>query len=203
LIRGIPSAHYDVSSNLNWDRYNYTARQVIGMKVVIIGYGRLGTKVATFCSQLGMDVGFYDPFINEYDSSFIYKYNSLEEALKDAELISLHASYEQGQPPILSMAVLNCLKQGCFIINTARGELIDEEYMCKRLRDGHLAGIAVDVLANENISTSNLESNPVVATARAGYNVIVTPHIGGCCSDAMRMTERILANKVRTLVSLK
>jgi len=204
LIRKIPFAHYDVSTNLNWDRYNYTGRQATGMKISIIGYGRLGANVALICSSLGMSVGFYDPYVTQYDSSFeIHKYNSLDEALREADIISLHASYEKGDPPILSKSALDFVKHGCLIVNTARGELIDEEYLCEKLREGQISGIAVDVLANEDDVSYNLQSSPLVSAAREGYNVIITPHIGGCCADAMRLTERILANKVQAMESLK
>ena len=85
------------------------------------------------------------------------------------------------------------MKRSAALINTARGELIDEQAVYNALRLQSIAGVAVDVLQNEN-DTALLKNSPLIKAAQEGLNVIITPHMGGCTNDAMRKTEEIIAD---------
>ena len=84
------------------------------------------------------------------------------------------------------------MKKEAALVNTARGELIDEQAVYNALSAQAIAGAAVDVLQNEN-DAGLLKKSPLIRAAREGLNIIITPHIGGCTTDAMHKTEEIIA----------
>ncbi len=79
------------------------------------------------------------------------------------------------------------MRRGAFLLNTARGSLIDEAAVAEAVAAGHLAGVAVDVLEGEEKGAT--EASPLLAAARAGHNVLITPHIGGATFEAIRQAE--------------
>jgi len=110
--------------------------------VGIIGFGRIGRKMAEILHFLGANIFFYD--IQEIKSPF--KQVSLEQLLKDADIICLHAS---GRETILTKDRLNQTKEGVIIVNTARGELIDEDALYEGLKNGHIGWACLDVFQKE------------------------------------------------------
>src|SRR5215831_13518845 len=92
------------------------------------------------------------------------------------------------------------MKRGAWFINTARGELLDEQALLAALQSGHLAGAAVDVLSDE--SSDGMNSNAVVRYAQTHDGLLITPHIGGCTFESVEQTEVFLAEKLRDLLSV-
>jgi phosphoglycerate dehydrogenase-like enzyme len=88
---------------------------------------------------------------------------------------------------LLDAAAIASMRQGAFVLNTARGSLVDEAALAEAVASGHLAGVAVDVLDGEERGVA--QSSPLVAAARAGHNVLITPHIGGATFEAIRQAE--------------
>ena len=98
---------------------------------------------------------------------------------------------------MISENEFNQMKDSCFILNTARGELIDEDALLMALNSKKIAGAALDVLANEVQTGKKLSSaHKLISYSLNNQNLIITPHIGGATSDSMRKTEIFLANKI-------
>lgn len=203
LVRNIHSASRDVAYMNRWDRDRFAGRQLSTMTIGIIGFGRLGRQIYKISQAFGMQIKICDPMIIQpiselHGSERLVK---LETLLKESDIVSIHASYTHDTPPLLDREMLSLMKKGSYLINTARGELVDSFSAAEMIRSGHLAGLAVDVLDNEADFSSNPAKHPLIRAARDGYNVMVTPHIGGCTHDAMRYTEECLASHVAWALS--
>ncbi|MEM1269636.1 MAG: NAD(P)-dependent oxidoreductase, partial [Bacteroidota bacterium] len=94
---------------------------------------------------------------------------------------------------LIGAAELDRLPAGAFVVNTARGEILDEVALVERLRSGAVAGAAVDVIANEH--RVGVDSHPLIEYANAGGNVLITPHIGGAAEEAIAQTDAFIARK--------
>jgi len=196
LLRRIPMAHYDVIHQNRWDRDRFRSRQLSRLTLGIIGLGRIGGHVAKYAKALGMRVLAYDPY--QGVSRFIdhnVEQCELASLLKESDIVSIHANLHEDNFNMIAKAEIDLLKKGALLINTARGALLDEAATTAALCDGALGGVAIDVLSDEHTEASCLGS-PLVSAAKDGNNIIITPHIGGCTSDAMHITEERLAEVV-------
>jgi D-3-phosphoglycerate dehydrogenase len=193
LLRRIPMAHFGVLHEGCWDRDRYRSRQLSNLTLGIIGLGRIGGHLAVYANALGMRVLAYDPFQSEQRFNQLHvRRMELVALLREADVISIHANLTEDNRGLIGSQEIEILSPHAFIVNTARGALLDEGAAVKALYENRLGGIAVDVLSEEHSENSPLQS-ALVQAARAGLNVIVTPHIGGCTSDAMHVTENRMA----------
>lgn len=196
LLRSIPAAHADVTVGFRWDRDNYRSRQLSRLTLGIIGLGRIGGHVAGYAKAFGMKVLACDPWQlpSRFDRLGVSR-TPLEDLLAASDIVSLHADLRPDNVHLIGSRELTCMRSSALLINTARGALVDEAALVEALRSGRLAGAAVDVLESEH-GEGGWNRSSLVAAARKGLNVIVTPHIGGCTSDAMHLTEERMAEIV-------
>ena len=184
LLRHIPSSTAHVRGG-GWDRTKFWGAQVRGKRLGIIGYGRIGAMVAQSAAGLGMHVVAFDR-----DSSAVHapaRPVTFDELLETSDVVSIHATSAAENRHLLDQEAIARLKMGAVLINTARGHLIDENAVAAAVRSGHLAGVAADVLDGEE--RGQAQSSPLLACAREGYNVLVTPHIGGATHEAIAQAE--------------
>jgi len=161
LLRHVPRGDRDIRGGKWQKRMGNLLR---GKKVGIIGFGRIGQKVAELVLGLGAQVVYCDPAINRTD----YTPMSLDELLSQADIVSLHLSGGAKDTPLLGDRELRRMKQGSRLINCARGGVVDEEVLCQVLQEGWLSGAAMDVF----------EQEPYAGSLAKLDNVILTPHIG-------------------------
>lgn len=193
LIRRIPEAHEVVCKQLMWDRDMFRTRQLNKMVLGIIGFGRIGRHILKYARTLGMRSIVCDPYVpREVFKKFSILSRPLNELLEQSDIISIHVDYRVENEGLIDVNAINLMKRGSYLINTSRGELIDEAAVVEGLKSGKLAGVAVDVLLGEQYG-DHMRSNLLVKYAQAHNNIIVTPHIGGCTSDAMEETEIFVA----------
>ena len=200
LLRNINAAHKDVTDNQNWDRDKFKSRQLSKLTLGIIGLGRVGSHVADYAHAFGMKVMAYDPYLAEE----IFHERNVEQCelvnlLEQSDIVSMHAKLNHENHHLIGMTELKKMRKHTMLVNTARGALLDEAAAALQIEQGLLAGIAVDVLEHEHAEMDWWES-PLVKAAQSDYNVLITPHIGGCTSDAMRITEEIMAQHVFTKI---
>lgn len=173
-----------------WNRDEFWNSELAGKTLGIIGFGRLGRMVARYGLAFGMRVIAYENSPWPIGHSDVYRV-AFSELLSESDVISLHAYYNQGDPPIMDEAAFAALKPGCLIINTARGELIDEHQLLAALRSGRLGGAGLDVLANEPCINSEL------TRLQYDHNVVITPHIGGATNESITKTEVFIAQRLK------
>jgi D-3-phosphoglycerate dehydrogenase / 2-oxoglutarate reductase len=189
LIRNYRIAFLN-KDNAHWDRDRCRGEELNGMAVGVIGFGRVGRRLAKFLQAFDAKVDWYDPFVTEATPGTT-RQSSLETLLAASRAIVLAASYEPGVQPILDARKVAALS-GKYFVNIARGELVDDAALLAAVEGGLLAGCAVDVIAGEH--EPERRARWIAATRAA--NVIVTPHIAGATFASMRATEEFLAGKL-------
>lgn len=156
-----------------WNKKQYEGTEIAGKTLGLIGFGRIAQELAWRAHALGMKVVYYDIFVK--DGFENYTSLSLEELLKVSDYISLHIPMPADKKPVLAEAELALMKPTAFLINAARGGVVSEKALLAALKEGKLAGAALDVFEEEptpNMELCNLD------------NVSITPHIGGQTAEA-------------------
>jgi D-3-phosphoglycerate dehydrogenase len=146
-----------------------------GKKVGIIGFGRIGRKVAELLVSFGCEIRYYD--IKNVKQILGIKKVELYELLKTSDIVSIHVSSKE---QIIGETEIRFMKKGAWLVNVARGGVIDENALYLALKEGHLAGAALDVFEQEPYTFPLPELN----------NVILTPHIGSYALEARIQMER-------------
>lgn len=136
--------------------------------VGLIGYGRIGRKVATLASAFGCKILIYDPHANIPVGNSAIKSESLDGLLKQCNVISLHVPYSQATHHIIGASEIEKMKQGAILVNTSRGGLVDENALKSALEEGHLGGAALDVFEDEPYCGPLRDLNNVVLSAHTG-----------------------------------
>jgi D-3-phosphoglycerate dehydrogenase len=191
LTRNIPSAHSSVL-NGEWQRDRFKGHDLAGLWLGIVGLGRIGEKVARYGSVFGMRVMAYDPYRTKAVPGIEMK-SSLAELLVNSDVLGIHAPLNQETVNLIGKKELAIMPRGSWLVNTARGAIVNEPALLAALESGHLAGAALDVLAGERTN----ERRPVIEYARSHSNLLLTPHIGGATYESMRATEIFMANKLK------
>lgn len=173
-----------------WDRDQFRGEELYGNKVGIIGLGRVGYRVASYCEAFGAQVFWCDPNDVQTASSWQRMPDALA-VIAASRIVVLCASYQSGQPPVLGPKELESMTDR-YLVNTARGELVDEAALLAAISNDALAGVATDVVANENGENALSRWRTLALT----HNVILTPHIGGATVDAMAKTECFIVQKL-------
>lgn len=150
---------------------------LIGKTVGIMGLGRIGKTVAEIFSLLGAEIIYFqrNPVPESAGLPFPVKYVSREELLKASDIISFHIPYSPDDYHFINKESIEKMKDGVYIINAARGKLIDEQDLVEALKKGKVAGAALDVFDHEPVISEELASLE---------NVVLTPHIGTYTKEA-------------------
>jgi len=170
------------------------ATELSGKNLGLIGCGRIGRRVAHRMKAFGMNVMAYDPFVHKNEFADLQiRSAELEELLKHADFISLHLPLKSDTRNFLNEERLAQCKASAFVINAARGGLVDESALLKLLNTGHLSGVALDVFENE----PTLASDPLVNHPR----VLTSPHMGARSTEAQERIDRRITEKVLEYIS--
>jgi D-3-phosphoglycerate dehydrogenase / 2-oxoglutarate reductase len=175
-----------------WDKSANGSHEVRGKTLGIIGYGNIGSQLSNLAEGFGMRVIYYD-VTDKLRHGNTEPAGSLAELLGQSDVVSLHVPENASTFNMIGEAEVRAMKKGAFLINNARGTVVDLDAVARALKDGHLAGAAVDVFPKE--PKSNAEK--FVSPLQGLDNVILTPHIGGSTEEAQ---ERIGAEVARKLV---
>ncbi|MFV8226684.1 NAD(P)-dependent oxidoreductase [Christiangramia aquimixticola] len=199
LIRKIPAAHNHVLKG-EWNRDKFKSHNLNSYKLGILGYGRVGKQMAGYAEVFKMPWIFYDidPKLKSHQESE----KDLISFLKKVDILSIHIPLNQETKNFINASNLKFLKKGSFIVNTSRGEVIEDEALTALIQNGHIAGFATDVLVSE-IDEVKRRKNPLLKLAREFDNIIITPHIAGATYESMWLTEKFIIEKWITTFSCK
>tara|TARA_R110001632_G_scaffold20014_3_gene60168 strand:- start:136 stop:1086 length:951 start_codon:yes stop_codon:yes gene_type:complete len=195
LLRKIPQGQKHVSE-YGWDYTQFMGRQVKDLKVGIVGYGRLGKMMYNFCKAFGADVMVYDPYIKEQlTDSFLLNHwcSSLEQLFEFSDVVSLHVHVTDETKYIINKDLFGSIKKDCYIINTSRGEIVNENDIVEGLESGIITGYGTDVIENE---FDNLNDSPIIKSMNKGENIIITPHVGGMTIEGQTKAYNWAVNKL-------
>lgn len=176
--------------------WNYPLIELSGKTMGIIGYGKIGQGTARIAKALGMNILAYNRSpIKDEDIDCYGKQVSLDELLKESDVISLHCPLFPETQGIINKESISKMKDGVLIINTARGPLIVEEDLKEALSNGKVAGAAVDVVSIEPIR----EDNPLLSAP----NIIITPHIAWAPKETRQRLMSIVVDNVKAFIQGK
>lgn len=197
LIRNISfSNNLILKKNNKFDRYQFITNDLKNIRIGIIGFGRIGARLASYSKKFGMKVYAYDKFKKKNYANKSVKMVSKLKLLKNSDVIALTAS-SLGDEEILNKRDLKSIKKGSYIVNTSRPHLINEEIIYKLIKNRHLNGYGTDVLSNER-NIKKLKKNKLFKLSKK-YNVIFTPHLGGCTYQSINKTEYEIAKYFSTV----
>src|SRR5512135_1711101 len=150
LVRHTHAANRAVKENRWSDYLKFIGTELAGKTLGIIGMGNIGARVALRARAFEMDFLVYDPYIPEsHVTALGGKWVGLEELLADSDFVTLHCPLNRETRGMIGAKEIASLKPAAYLINAARGGIVDEEALCAVLRDGRIAGAALDVIANE------------------------------------------------------
>ena len=193
LVRRIPAAHEHACDG-QWDRYQCKGNDLYEKTAGIVGYGRLGRIVAGYCRSLGMRAVATTLETERLALEAGVNLVPLDKLLSESDLVSLHVNLTPDNRKMSGPEQFARMRPGAWLINTARGELIDEPALLWALRSGHLGGAALDVIADEHRGTGR--RHPLIEYARNNSNLVLTPHIGGYTRESLHKTEFFLAQRL-------
>lgn len=196
LVRRIPAAHASVLAG-EWQRDRFRGADLAGKTLGLLGLGRIGEKVARYGLAFGMRVAAFDPYRAGWPDG-VERLVSQADLLGRSQVLSIHVPLNAETEGLIGAAELNLLPPGALLVNTSRGQVLDEAALLAALENGHLGGAALDVLGEER--SVNLVESPLVRYARAHDNLILTPHIGGATRESMAATEIFMAHKLRAFL---
>jgi D-3-phosphoglycerate dehydrogenase / 2-oxoglutarate reductase len=188
LARNLPQAASSLRGG-EWKRSKFTGVELEGKVAGLLGLGRIGVLVAQRLSAFGMRVVAYDPYVPAARAAQLgVRLLSLEELLAEADFISVHLPKTAETAGIIGEKELRLLKPGARIVNAARGGIVDEHALAVALKDGRVAGAAMDVYSTEPCTDSPL----------FGFdNVVATPHLGASTHEAQEKAGTQVARSVK------
>jgi glyoxylate reductase len=158
-----------------WEPLHMLGASLQGKRLGIIGIGRIGTAVAARAKAFGLEI------------VGVRRGEPLDKLLATSDIVSIHTPLNHETRHLIDRAALGKMKRGAFIINTARGPIIDEEALCDALQSGHLGGAGLDVYEGEPVVNPRL---------RSMRNVVLAPHIGSATFETRSAMARIAATEV-------
>ncbi|MGH2693257.1 MAG: phosphoglycerate dehydrogenase [Actinomycetota bacterium] len=188
LARNIPPAHEALTSG-EWNRERWQGVELYGKTLGIVGLGRVGTLVAQRASAFGMRVVAYDPYVAPARAGQmgVALVDSVIKVCERADFLTIHLPRNPETLGIIGERELSRVRPGVRIVNTARGGLVEEDALVRALKDGRVAGAAVDVFDEEPVTEHPLFELP---------NVVVTPHLGASTAEAQDKAGLAIAEQV-------
>ena len=175
-----------------WDKSAEGSREMRGKTLGIVGYGNIGSQLSNLAEAMGMRVIYYD-HTDKLRHGNTEPVETLAELLGSSDVVSLHVPETPATANMIGAREIALMKEGAYLINNSRGTVVDLDAVATALRDGHLAGAAVDVFPVEPASNADRFVSPLQNLP----NVILTPHIGGSTEEAQ---DRIGGEVARKLI---
>jgi len=188
MAREIPRADREIR-NGNWIKKELMGSELKGKYLGIVGLGNIGKRLGRLARALNMNIIGYDvvPIDDEFSKEVGLMKADLDTLLSSADYVSFHVPLLDSTRHMINAEKLKMMKNTARIINTSRGGVIDEEALYNSLKDGSLAGAALDVFEVEPATENNLITLP---------NFIATPHIGAQTKEAQLLAANIIAEKI-------
>jgi len=188
LAREIPRVDREIR-NGNWLKKELMGSELSGKYLGIVGLGNIGKKLARHAKALNMNIIGFDviPIPNDFSHEVGLIKADLDTLLSSADFISFHVPFTPETHHLVNAHRLGKMKKTAYIINTSRGEIIEEESLYNALKEGKLAGAALDVFEKEPATGNILATLP---------NVICTPHIGAQTREAQTLAANVIAEKI-------
>jgi len=184
LPRQIPQANQTIVEG-KWEKKLFSGFEVYGKTLGVLGMGRIGREVATRAIGLGMKVLGYD--VIDVKPDFDAKMVSFDELISKSDYITLHMPLDKEKGYVISTDEIKKMKKGVYLINAARGGVLDEKALLKAIDEGIVAGAALDVFEHEPELKPEIQKNP---------KIICTPHIGAATEEGQERAAVAVAERI-------
>ena len=193
LARQIPRADQGTKEG-KWEKKALMGTELQGKTLGLVGVGRIGGRVAELCRAFGMRVVAYDPYVSqekarEMGATLV---QSPADVVSQADFVSVHVPLTPETKHLVNAALLSRFKPNAYILNVARGGIVDEAALCEALKAGRLAGAGLDTFETEPLKESPLAALP---------NVVLTPHLGASTHEAQTKAGLMVAEEVRKVLA--
>ena len=175
--------------------WNGSLVELAGLTFGVVGYGEIGRRVALLAKAFGMNVLAYGPRCHVGEQDGIVRFVDFETLLKESDVVSLHCPLKADNHKMISATALSLMKPSAFLLNLARGGLIDETALAEALNSGRIAGAGLDVLSTEPPNAVN----PLLSAK----NCRITPHIAWGTLAARKRLQRIAADNFEAFLNGK
>lgn len=188
IARNVPQAHSALTAG-RWERSKWEGIELAGKTLGILGLGRIGTLVAQRARAFDMRLVAYDPYISaERGRELGVDMTTLERVVEQADVLTIHLPKNKETTGIINADMLKRAKPSLRIVNVARGGIADEADLAEALRNGTIAGAALDVFTKEPVTDS-----PLFGLG----NIVVTPHLGASTREAQDRAGEVVADMVQ------
>jgi len=174
-----------------WDRNRYPGTMLRGKTLGLIGCGRIGEWMSHYAAAFGMHCVGYDPYVDPWPATI--EQTDLATVLREADFISVHVTLSAETHGLLGQREFDLIKPEAVLINTSRGEIVDQDALLAALVNGQIAAAGVDVLTGE----PDITDHPLIHYARTHDNLLITPHIGGFSPDALRYVLAFSCQRIK------
>ena len=188
LIKKIPLFHSGTIKG-EWPRTSIKSEEISGKTLGLIGYGTIGKKVSNYCSNLGLNIIAYDPYLKDQNNEQDVKFVKLDEIYNVSNIISLHLPLTDETRNLINKVSFSKMKQQPIIINTSRGSVINEDDLIEAYNNNLISGFALDVFENEPIKQEFYNK------INDNMNCILTPHISGVTTQSNERVCNFIADK--------
>lgn len=193
MVRRVSAADASMRAG-RWARSDFKGVELRGRTLGLIGAGRIGGEVAKRCRAFGMKVIAYDPYLTrERAAELRVESTDFDAVLEGADVLSLHVPLTDSTRDMLNAKAMARMKKGAFLVNVARGGVVNEAALADALASGHLAGAALDVFGNEPLE----DDSPL----RGAPNLVMTPHLGASTTEAQELVATEISEAVRAALS--
>jgi D-3-phosphoglycerate dehydrogenase len=182
----------------DWNRDKFRGRELRNATIGLLGLGRVGRQVAEYARAFGMQVVAYDPHVDDWPA-VVTRARTMAEMLRSAEILSIHIPLTAETHGLMDSKHLALMPEGATLINTSRGEIVDEDALVDALASGRVAAAGLDTICDER-NREKRENGRLLAYARDHDHLLITPHIGGATIESMARTELFMAEKLARLV---
>ncbi|GGH39992.1 phosphoglycerate dehydrogenase [Microbacterium album] len=188
LARRIPAAKASIAAG-EWKRSAFTGVELYEKTLGVIGLGRIGALVAARMQAFGMRVLAYDPYVTPQRAQQLgAELGTLDEVLEQSDFVTIHMPKTPETTGMISTEQLRRMKRTAYVVNVARGGLIDEDALEQALKGGEIAGAGLDVFSSEPPADTRLTALP---------NVVATPHLGASTDEAQEKAGVSVARSVK------
>ena len=189
LTRRLPESAARVHAERVWGEARHTGGELRGKTLGLIGLGQIGGRVAGVAKAIGMKISAHDPALSAAEiRARGAKPSSMDALLAESDFISLHAPAIPATHHMINRRAISKMKKGAYLINAARGPLVDEVALAAALKKGKLGGAALDVLEGEPPDPSSIIFD--------APNIILTPHMAGSTHECLETIARVAAEDI-------